>query len=125
MAKTSFIHDMVDTWNRATEKFTAIKMDVTDTASTADSLLLDLCVDGASKFSVDKNGNLVSGGSQIPVDLTFAYNLDGTVSGITGTGVDLDFTYNLDGTLDTFDNQTNVRTFSYNPDGTISQIQVT
>lgn len=50
------IFDMADTWNDAGTTFTAIKMDVTDTASASDSLLLDLQVGGATKFKVDKNG---------------------------------------------------------------------
>ena len=52
------IYDMSDTWNDSGTTFTAIKMDVTDTDSASDSLLMDLQVDGTSKFSVDKGGNL-------------------------------------------------------------------
>ena len=52
----AFIYDLADTWNDAGTTFTAIKMDVTDTASASGSLLMDLQVGGASKFSVDKNG---------------------------------------------------------------------
>ena len=40
------IYDMVDTWNDGATTFTAIKMDVNDTASAAGSLLLDLKVGG-------------------------------------------------------------------------------
>jgi len=42
------------TWNNASVTFTAMKLDVTDTASAAGSLLMDLQVGGASKFKVDK-----------------------------------------------------------------------
>ena len=63
MAKTSYIYQMVDTWTKATETYTAIKMDVADNASSASSLLLDLQVDSVSKLSVDKNGNLIVGGT--------------------------------------------------------------
>ena len=52
------------------------------------------------------------GGETPPVDLIFAYNGDGTVSGITGSGVDLDFTYS-GGLVDTIDDQSYVRTFNY------------
>jgi len=38
-------------------------VDVTDTSSAANSLLLDLKVGGASKFSVDKDGDVISAGS--------------------------------------------------------------
>ena len=50
------IYDMADTWNAGATTFTAIKMNVTDTASAAASLLLDLQVGGSSKFKVQKNG---------------------------------------------------------------------
>lgn len=52
------IYDMADAWNAAGTSFTAIKMNVTDTASAADSKLLDLQVGGVSKFSVDKAGGV-------------------------------------------------------------------
>jgi hypothetical protein len=54
------IYDMVDTWNDGATTFTAIKMDVTDTASASGSLLLDLKVGGVTKASIDKNGNLTA-----------------------------------------------------------------
>jgi len=50
------IYDMTDTWNAGGTTFTAIKMNVTDTASAALSLLMDLQVGGATKFSVSKSG---------------------------------------------------------------------
>ncbi len=53
------IFDMVDTWNEGSTTFTAIKMNVTDTASAAASLLMDLQVGGTSKFSVSKAGDVV------------------------------------------------------------------
>ena len=51
--------DLASTWN-TTGTPTALKLDVTDTASNASSLLMDLQVGGASKFKVDKGGALVS-----------------------------------------------------------------
>lgn len=54
------IFDMVDTWNAGATTFTAIRMNVTDTASAAASLLMDLQVSGASKFSVAKGGGITS-----------------------------------------------------------------
>lgn len=53
---TTNIYDMADAWNDAGTDFTAIGMDVTDTASGAGSKLLDLKVGGATKFSVSKTG---------------------------------------------------------------------
>lgn len=49
------IFNMTDTWTGGTA-YTAIKMNVTDTSSTAGSLLADLQVGGASKFNVRKDG---------------------------------------------------------------------
>lgn len=52
----SNIYAMADTWNNVATAFTAIKMDVTDTASAAGSKLLDLLVGGVSKLEVLKSG---------------------------------------------------------------------
>jgi hypothetical protein len=54
----SFIYNMSDLWNAGATTFTAIKMNVTDTASASGSLLLDLQVGGASQFSVSKSGSV-------------------------------------------------------------------
>ena len=51
------------TWNAGAETFTAIKLNVTDTASAAAALLMDLQVGGSSKFKVDKAGNTTNGGT--------------------------------------------------------------
>lgn len=48
--------DLSGTWNIGTTTATAIKLNVTDTASNANSVLMDLQVGGASKFKVDKAG---------------------------------------------------------------------
>jgi hypothetical protein len=53
---TQNIFDLTDTWNAGGTTFTAIKMSVTDTASAAGSLLMDLQVGGVSKFNVLKSG---------------------------------------------------------------------
>jgi len=54
----SDIFNMADTWNAGGTTFTAIKMNVTDTASASASLLLDLQVGGSSQVSVRKDGYL-------------------------------------------------------------------
>lgn len=46
------------TWNNSGVVFTNFKSNVTDTASDAASLLMDLQVGGTSKFKVDKGGNI-------------------------------------------------------------------
>lgn len=54
-----FIFDQV--WNNSSVVFTAIKQNITDTASDGASRLIDLQVAGVSKFYVDKVGNVIAG----------------------------------------------------------------
>lgn len=54
--------DLAGTWN-TTGTPTGIKLNVTDTASNAASLLLDLQVGGSSKFSISKAGAVTAGGA--------------------------------------------------------------
>jgi hypothetical protein len=49
------------TWSNASATFTGILENITDTNSSAGSLLMDLQVGGASKFSVSKIGNVTVG----------------------------------------------------------------
>lgn len=53
------IFDLADVWNNGGTVFTSIKMDVTDTASDAASLLMDLQKSSVSQFSVSKDGDVV------------------------------------------------------------------
>lgn len=53
---TAPLSNLTALWNAAGTTFTAIKMNVTDTASAAGSLLMDLQVGGSSQFSVTKAG---------------------------------------------------------------------
>ena len=55
--------DLATTWLSTTGTPTAIKLNVTDTASNAASNLMDLQVDGLSKFKVSKAGAVTAGGS--------------------------------------------------------------
>lgn len=55
------ILNLAQTWNAGGVTFTGLKLNVTDTASAAGSLLFDLQVGGASKFSIDKTGLVQSG----------------------------------------------------------------
>jgi len=71
---TSFI-DVAGTWN-TTGTPTAIKLNVTDTASNAASKIIDLQVGGVSTFSVTKGGNLACA-----ADITIAGDLV-----VSGTG---------------------------------------
>lgn len=58
----AYVYNMVDTWNVGGTTFTAVKMNVTDSASAADSLLMDLQVGGTSKAKVSKTGNFTVAG---------------------------------------------------------------
>jgi hypothetical protein len=70
------IYDMADTWTVGGTTYTAIKMNVTDTASAAASLLMDLQVGGSSKFTVSKTGQVVAPlGSAAAPAFTFSSNL--------------------------------------------------
>jgi hypothetical protein len=53
---TMNIFDLTDTWNAGGTTFVGIKLNATDTASAAASLLMDLQVGGVSRFSVRKDG---------------------------------------------------------------------
>ena len=53
----SDIFNLTDTWNNVATVFSAVKMNVTDTASAVGSKLIDLQVAGTSKFNVSKDGN--------------------------------------------------------------------
>ena len=61
---TRGIYEMIDTWNSGSTTFTAIKMDVTNTASAAGSKLVELQVGSVNKCTIDINGNLVLGTQQ-------------------------------------------------------------
>lgn len=52
--------DASQTWNAAGTTFTGLKLNVTNTASAAGSLLADLQVGGTSQFKVDKGGAVTS-----------------------------------------------------------------
>ena len=73
------IYSMVDTWNDAGTTFTGIGLNVTDTDSASDSLLMDLQVGGSSKFSVRKNGHI---GILTAPSLSFAIKTPGTISAL-------------------------------------------
>jgi hypothetical protein len=54
------ISNLTTTWNAAGTTFTGLKLNVTDTASAAASLLADFQVGGVSKFNITKAGALSS-----------------------------------------------------------------
>jgi hypothetical protein len=52
---------VTQTWNNSSVNFTGIKENITITNAGGDSLLMDLQVSSVSKFSVDRNGTVVTG----------------------------------------------------------------
>ncbi len=71
----SYIYNLTDTWNAAGTTFSGIKMAVTNTASSASSMLLDLSVSGATaaSFTVNKTGDAaLSGGLTLGTALSVA-----------------------------------------------------
>jgi hypothetical protein len=71
--------DLSATWNDAGVTFTGLKFNVTDTASNAASLLLDLQVGGTSKFYIDKSGTIKINENYPTID--FVYGLRFKASG--------------------------------------------
>jgi hypothetical protein len=88
----AFIYDLSDTWNNAGISFNGIKLNATDTASAAGSKLIDLQINGASKFTVGKTGNVIAtgliestvGGFRFPDGTT--QTTKATVNSVSGTG---------------------------------------
>src|SRR4030095_12263719 len=50
------LYNLTDTWNDSGTTFTAMKMNITNTASAGDSKLIDCQLGGTPKFYVDKWG---------------------------------------------------------------------
>lgn len=80
--------NLAQTWNNAAVTFTGAKINVTDTASNAASLLLDLQVGGASKVSIDKTGKV-----QVPtINGQTTLNIGESTTGFgnySGNGIDI------------------------------------
>jgi hypothetical protein len=93
----AYIYNLTDTWGDSLIAFDGIKLNVTDTASSAASKLLDLQINGSSKFVVSKSGNVTaagivqstSGGFRFPdgtTQTTASVGGAGTVTSVTGAG---------------------------------------
>ena len=84
---TAPLSNLTALWNSIGTTFSAIKMNVTDTASAAASLLMDLQVGGVSQFRVSKGGQ-VTALSRATIDgLTVGKGGQTAVSGNTAVGV--------------------------------------
>lgn len=64
------VFSAIQTWNQGATVFTGILFNVTDTTSSASSLLTDLQVAGFSKFKADKSGNVTTAGNMNTQALT-------------------------------------------------------
>lgn len=95
------IYDMADTWNNGATTFTAIKMNVTDTASNVASLLMDLQVGGTTLFSVNKAGgvafksSLATTGVQIVEAAAAAVNIGASYGVAWGSAVNPNSVYDI------------------------------
>jgi hypothetical protein len=91
------------TWNNAATTFTGIRFDVTNTASAAGSLLMDLRIGGVSRFTIEKGGaatgsvlrfstsGQITGNQLIGIQIGWANNFlsqdeNGTRFFVTGVG---------------------------------------
>jgi len=61
----AFIYDFTDTWTSAGTTYNGIKLNVTNTASSASSLLMDLQIGSVSLFKVSKGGVVSVGGEGV------------------------------------------------------------
>jgi hypothetical protein len=90
------VGDLVNVWNNVATTFSAIKLDVTDTASAAGSFLLNLLVGGAARFQVTKAGAVTAAGlvksTSDSGGIGYATGAGGAVTQLTSkaTGVTLD-----------------------------------
>jgi hypothetical protein len=77
--------DIAQTWN-TTGTPTLIKANVTDTASNASSLLMDLQVGGTSRFNIAKSGRVIINNGDLLVQSASAspFVLTGGLSGVAG-----------------------------------------
>lgn len=96
---TQNIFDLTDTWNAGATTFTAIKMNVTDTASATGSMLIDLQYNSTSLFHVLKSGAIHSRRSNYNIAISNASII--AVSNYSLTGSNADSMFDLAGTWNT------------------------
>lgn len=84
--------DLAQTWNAGGVTFTGLKFNVTDTASAAASLLLDLQVGGTTKFNVNKTGVLSVNGGTLTYSATSG---PGAQPGVSVSSASAGYAYSL------------------------------
>lgn len=82
----AFIYDLTDTWNNAGISFNGIKLNVTDSASASGSKLVDLQINGVSKFTVGKTGTVTATGIIESTTGGFKFP-DGTIQTTSSLGI--------------------------------------
>jgi hypothetical protein len=95
---TAPLSNLTATWNASGTTFTAVKMNVTDTASAAASLLLDLQVGGTSQAKISKGGVLTTLGRASINTLTIGLGGQTAVSSNTALGFEALHSASLTGT---------------------------
>ena len=81
--------DATQTWNASGTAFTGVKFNATDTASAANSLLMDLQVGEASRFRVGKNGAITASTIELVMGLSgfgVTYGSAKNANGLTPSG---------------------------------------
>jgi hypothetical protein len=91
------VWNFTQTWDNAAVTFTGLKANITDTASNASSLLMDLQMGGSSKVRIDKTGAIVN-----------LLNTYGTSNFALRGGNSQNFGLNLQGSAAYFQTTTNV-----------------
>ena len=96
------VMDMTQTWNNAAVTFTGYKFNITDTASGASSLLMDLQVGGSTKVKITKTGGIIGyeeirAGSTYSADSGFLDVFNNNTNAVAGTasGSRMRFAHNV------------------------------
>jgi hypothetical protein len=125
----SYIYNLTDTWNSAGTTFTAIKMNVTDTASAAGSRILDFQIGGVTRLHLDKTGTLVAAGAVNANSLSLTNALpisSGGTGATTASGARVNLFPNLTGNgtkvLAVNAGQTDVEWISLPGGGTVTSV---
>jgi hypothetical protein len=105
--------NITQTWNAGAVTFTAMKLNVTNTASAAGSLLADWQVGSVSKARIDKTGKIILGGTDVGGSALSAFGTGGSIavfqqySGSDGNSIITTATAGVTGTIYTFDGVAN------------------
>ena len=108
---------ITQTWNNSSAIFTGIYTNITDTASSASSALIDLQVGGVTKFRVDKAGNISASGFNAPVLISSATTGTAPLSILSTTKVanlNVDLLDGYDSSISTLANTVVVRDLNGN-----------